>query len=354
MSATATARRWVFAGALVLAVLAALRLVVPVGSVPGRMLASVLDVGYASSVLRLTVPIAFAALGGIFAERAGVINIGIEGFLIVSALTTVIVARRLPWAGVTGPAALWLAFLVGVLVSVAVAAVFAVLVVRYRSNQVIAGLAVWLIALGLAPFITFTLFDSSSPTIDTFGTWSVPLLSELPVVGPVLFDASPTVYMLLVATPLAWYALRYTRLGRRIRACGENPKALATGGVSVSRVRYAGVLISGVLAGVGGAGFTVGQVGTFVAVGQTSINGRGFLGIVAYLFGNYNPFAAVGGAMLFAGFDSLQLRLQQIGALDIPAELFGILPFVVVLVTITLVRRTRVPAALGEPYEGEE
>jgi simple sugar transport system permease protein len=354
MSATQTARRWVFGAAAVLAVLAALRLAVPAESVPGRMLGAVLDVGYAGSVLRLTVPIAFAALGGIFAERAGIINIGIEGFLIVSALTSVIVARRLPWAGVTGPTALWLAFVAGVLVSVLVAGVFAVLTVRYRSNQVIAGLAVWLVALGLAPFITLTLFDSSSPTIGTLGTWPIPLLSQVPVVGPVLFDASPVVYMMLVATPLAWYALRYTRLGRRIRAAGENPKALDTAGVSVSRVRYAGVLISGVLAGIGGAGFTVGQLGTFVAVGQTSIGGRGFLGIVAYLFGNYNPFAAVGGAMLFAGFDSLQLRLQQIGALDVPSELFGILPFVVVLVTITLVRRTRVPSALGEPYDGEE
>jgi simple sugar transport system permease protein len=176
----------------------------------------------------------------------------------------------------------------------------------------------------------------------------------VPVVGPVLFDASPVVYMMLLATPLAWYALRYTRLGRRIRAAGENPKALDTAGVSVSRVRYAGVLVSGVLAGIGGAGFTVGQLGTFVAVGQTSIGGRGFLGIVAYLFGNYNPLAAVGGAALFAGFDSLQLRLQQIGALDVPSELFGALPFVVVLLTLALVKQTRIPAALGEYYDDEK
>lgn len=353
MSVAGTARRWTLGAAVALAALAALRLVVPPATVPGQIL-SIFDVGYATSVLRLAVPIAFAALGGIFAERAGIINIGIEGFLILAALSSVIAARRLPWVGIDGRTALWLAFLVGVLVSVLAAAVFAVLTVRYRSNQVIAGLAVWLVSLGLAPFVTQTIFDSSSPTIETLGAWEVPLLSQVPVVGPVLFDTSPVVYMMLVATPLAWYTLGYTRLGRRIRACGENPTALDTAGVSVSRVRYVGVLLSGVLAGIGGAGFTVGQLGTFVSIGQTSIGGRGFLGIVAYLFGNYNPFAAVGGAMLFAGFDSLQLRLQQIGALNVPSELFGILPFVVVLLTLALVKRTRIPSALGEPYDEEE
>jgi simple sugar transport system permease protein len=354
MSVARRARRWTVGAVAAVLGLFALQALVPADSVGGQVLARILDTGYASSVLRLTVPIGFAALGGIFAERAGIINIGIEGFLILAALSSVIAARRLPWAGVDGPAALWLAFLVGVLVSVLAAAVFAVLTVRYRSNQVIAGLAVWLVSLGLAPFVTLTIFESSSPTVDTLGTWTIPVLSELPGVGPVLFDASPVVYLLLVATPLCWYTLRYTRLGRRIRACGENPKALDTAGVSVSRVRYVGVLLSGVLAGIGGAGFTMGQLGTFVAVGQTSIGGRGFLGIVAYLFGNYNPLAAVGGAALFAGFDSLQLRLQQIGALDVPSELFGALPFVVVLLTLALVKQTRIPAALGEYYDDEK
>lgn len=353
MSLRRTVATWAVAAALVVVALFLARWVAPAGSIPERALDAVLTTGYASSVLRLTVPIAFAALGGLFAERSGVINIGIEGFLILAGLSSVIAVQRLPWVGIDGTAALWLAFLVGVLVSVLAALVFAVFAIRYKSDQVIAGLAVWLVALGLAPFVTLVLFDTSTTTVGTLGTWSVPALADLPVVGPVLFEASPVVYMLLVAAPVSWYVLRYTRFGRRVRASGENPTALDTAGVDVHRVRYAAVVLSGVLCGVGGAGFTL-QRGAFVAIGETSIGGRGFLGIVAYLFGNYNPLGALGGATLFASFDSLQLRLQQIQALNVPTELFGILPFVVVLVVLALIRRTRIPSAVGEPYDDEE
>jgi ABC-type uncharacterized transport system permease subunit len=258
-------------------------------------------------------------------------------------------------AGLGEGLSLWLAFFVGILASVVAAAVFAVFVIRYQSDQVIAGLAVWLISLGVAPFVSLVLFESvNSPSVGTFDSWSIPLLSGIPVLGPVLFDAPPMVYLMLVAAPLCWYTLRYTPLGRHIRACGENPRALDTAGVSVSRTRYIGVLLSGVLCGIGGAGFTLGQLGRFVGAGETSIGGRGFLGIVAYLFGNYNPIASLGGAMLFASFDSLQIRLQQIAELDVPQPLFRVLPFVVVILTLMFVGRTRIPAALGEHYDDEE
>jgi simple sugar transport system permease protein len=347
--------KWTLAVAVAIAALFVLRILAPTGSVPEQILDRILDTGYASSILRVSVPIAFAAFGGIFAEKSGIINIGIEGFLILSALSSIVAVQRFLSMGLGTTTSLWLAFLVGILVSVAASVVFAVFTIRYQSNQVIAGLAVWLIALGLAPFISLILFESvNSPSVDTFGTWTIPLLSDIPVFGPVFFDASPMVYLMLVTAPLAWYVLRSTRLGRRIRAAGENPRALDTAGVSVSRVRYIGVLLSGVLCGIGGAGFTLGQLGVFVGNLDTSIGGRGFLGIVAYLFGNYNPIASLGGAALFASFDSLQFRLQQISALDVPSQLFGILPYVVVLVTLTLIGSTRIPAALGEYYDDEE
>ncbi len=353
MSVRRTAAKWVGGAVLAVAVIALARALAPADSVPEQVLSSVLTTGYASSVLRLTVPIAFAALGGLFAERSGVINIGIEGFLILAGLSSVVALKRLPWVGVEGTTAVWLAFLVGVLVSVLAALVFAVFAIRYRSDQVIAGLAIWLVSLGLAPFVMLVLFETSTTTVDTLGTWTVPGLAALPVVGPVLFEASPVVYMLLVAAPVSWYVLRYTRFGRLVRASGENPQALDTAGVDVHRVRYTAVVLSGVLCGVGGAGFTL-QRGAFVAIGETSIGGRGFLGIVAYLFGNYNPLGALGGATLFAGFDSFQLRLQQIQALDVPTELFGALPFVVVLVTLALISRTRIPSAVGEHYDSDD
>jgi simple sugar transport system permease protein len=346
---------WLGGGIGVLAVLVLASVVVPPESTTGQVLDALLDTGYASAVLRVAVPIAFAAMGGIFAEKTGIINIGIEGFLILSALSSVVAVVRLTSAGVSPRVALWLGFVVGILVSVGAAWAFAVFVIRYQSNQVIAGLAVWLVALGVAPFVSLVLYQSvNSPSVGTFGTWEIPLLSEIPVVGPVLFDASPMVYLMLIAAPICWYTLRSTRLGRYIRACGENPRALDTAGVSVRRTRYIGVLISGVLCGIGGAGFTLGQLGRFVGTGETSIGGRGFLGIVAYLFGNYNPIYSLGGALLFGSFDALQFRLQQISALDIPRPIFRILPFVIVILVLMFVKRTRIPAALGEHYDDEE
>jgi len=352
---TRTVVRWIAGFTGLILVLLGARFLAPSGSVGEQVLDAVLDTGYASSVLRVAVPVAFAAMGGIFAEKAGVINIGIEGFLILSALSSVVTVARLTDAGISPKLALWGGFLAGILVSIGAAAVFGVFVIRFKSNQVIAGLAIWLISLGVAPFVSLVLFESvNSPSVGTFGEWELPLLSELPVLGPVLFDASPMVYLMLLTAPLCWYTLRSTRLGRYIRACGDNPRALDTAGVSVSRTRFKGILLSGVLCGIGGAGFTLGQLGRFVGSGETSIGGRGFLGIVAYLFGNYNPIVSVGGALLFASFDALQFRLQQIAALDVPQQLFQVLPFVVVILVLMFLGRTRIPAALGEHYDEDE
>ncbi|GAB7012930.1 ABC transporter permease [Halolamina salina] len=378
---------------------------------PAGELANVLDAGYAASALRLAVPIAFAALGGIFAERSGVINIGLEGLLIVGAFTGVAVAH---WtigeggvslgpgvvlllviavllavagamlgllgdslreiavrggggvlavavlAGLTvalvGPtlAATWIAFYVAVLVSGAFSLLFAVVTIEYRADQVIAGLAVWLIALGAAPFASNVIWGSvNSPGVDTLGTWTVPLLSELPAVGSVLFDAEPVVYFLLIATPLSWYVLTQTSFGYWVRASGENPKALDTAGVDVRRVRYAAVLISGVFSGIGGAGLSLGRVGNFVGSGTTMVDGRGWIGITAMLFGNYNPFGAFGASLLFAALDALQFRLQQLNY-AIPDSLIQTVPYITVIVVLALVGRTRTPDAAGEHYDADE
>ncbi|WP_053948169.1 ABC transporter permease [Halolamina sediminis] len=378
---------------------------------PAGELANVLDAGYAASALRLAVPIAFAALGGIFAERSGVINIGLEGLLIVGAFTGVavahwtigeggvslgpgvvlllVIAALLAVAGallgllgdslreiairggggvlavavlagltvlLAGPtlAATWIAFYVAVLVSGAFSLLFAVVTIEYRADQVIAGLAVWLIALGAAPFASNVIWGSvNSPGVDTLGTWTVPLLSQLPAVGSVLFDAEPVVYFLLVATPLSWYVLTQTSFGYWVRASGENPKALDTAGVDVRRVRYAAVLISGVFSGIGGAGLSLGRVGNFVGSGTTMVDGRGWIGITAMLFGNYNPFGAFGASLLFAALDALQFRLQQLNY-AIPDSLIQTVPYVTVIVVLALVGRTRTPDAAGEHYDSDE
>jgi simple sugar transport system permease protein len=329
--------------------LAALVLVVAAGLVaPDSIAGTLVDIlareGTLASALRLSVPIALAALGGIFSEKSGVINIGLEGLLIISAFAAIYVAD------VTG--GVWVGFAGGVVASVLLSLLFAVVVIEFRADQIIAGLAVWLIALGLAPFASQVIYGRpNSPSVSTPGTVTVPVLSELSVLGPfrALFDASPTVYLMFLAVGVSWYVLNRTRFGRWVRASGENPKALDTAGVSVSRVRYAAVLLSGLLAGMGGAALSL-DLGQFTGNGPTMVNGKGFIAIVAYLFGNYNPVGAFLSTLLFAGLDAMQtaLQLQNIG---VPNQLVRVIPFVMVIVVLALVGRTRIPEAAGEHYE---
>jgi simple sugar transport system permease protein len=310
-----------------------------------------------ASALRLSVPICFAALGGIFSEKSGVINIGLEGLLIISAFTA-IYAADLTGSTLQG-------YLLGVLSSVVLAAVFAVVVIEFRADQIIAGLAVWLIALGLAPFASKVVYggpntDSvATPPTVTDLTSGIPgvagvleTLSGIPFFGA-LFDASLSVYLMLIAVVVSWYALNRTTFGRWIRASGENPDALDTAGINVSRIRYAGVLVSGVFAGMGGAALSL-DLSQFTGNGPTMVNGKGFIAIVAYLFGNYNPVGAFLSTLLFAGLDALQnaLQLQNIG---VPNQLIRVTPFVTVIIVLAFVGRTRLPDAAGEHFEsGEE
>jgi len=314
----------------------------------------IVDTGYLSASLRLAVPIAFAALGGIFAEKSGVINIGLEGLLIISAFSGI--ASTYALAEPLGAMAPWVGFVIAVLSSVLFAWLFAVVTIEWEADQIIAGLAVWLIALGLAPFASRIIWGTvNSPSVQTLPNWSIPILADIPFVGPVLFQANPTVFMLLIAAPASWYVMNRTAFGRWIRASGENPQALDTAGINVSRVRYAGVLISGFLSGIGGGGLALGQVGQFIGSGQTMVAGRGWIGITAYLFGNYNPLGAFGASFLFAALDALQIRIQQLPGYDLPSSLVQVVPFVTVIVVLALVGHTRIPDAAGDHYEsGEE
>ncbi|UVE49594.1 ABC transporter permease [Haloferax larsenii] len=308
-----------------------------------------------SSALRLAVPITFAALGGIFAEKAGVINIGLEGLLIISAFTAVITTAVIgPGVTILGLPAIWVGFFAGVLASLVFSLIFAVVCIRFKADQIIAGLAVWLIALGLAPFAATVYYGgvNTDNVGTTLGTWTIPVLSDIPFFGA-LFDAGPAVYMMLVAVPASWFVLNRTAFGRHIRASGENPKALDTVGVDVSRVRYAGVLLSGFLSGIGGSALSLG-LGQFIGNNQTMVNGKGFIAIVAYLFGNYNPLGAFGASFLFAGLEAVQIRLQQVPGYAIPDSLIQTIPYITVIVILALVGRTRIPQAAGEHYDTGE
>ncbi|PSQ31037.1 ABC transporter permease [Halobacteriales archaeon SW_6_65_46] len=345
----------------------------------GVLLSTLVREPTAESALRLAVPITLAALGGIFAEKSGVINIGLEGLLIISAFVAV-------WmTDVTGNLLVGFAF--GVVASTLLTLLFAVVCIEFRADQIIAGLAIWLIALGLAPFMSQVIYGG--PNTESVGT--VPTLTKLfgflppagtlpqrlvaPTIGvgpidalsgvlasvltrpplylaDVLLDASLSVYLMGLMVLLSWLALYRTRFGRWVRASGENPKALDTAGVSVSRVRYQAVLLSGVLAGMGGSALAL-SIGQFTGNGPTMVNGKGFIAIVTYLFGNYNPVGAFLSSLLFAGLDAMQVGLQTAGT-GIPSSLVRVIPFVMVIIVLALVGRTRIPGAAGEHYESGE
>lgn len=317
----------------------------------GADIITALDASYVRSTLRFTVPIAFAGLGGIFAEKSGVINIGLEGLLIMGAFSAIAVAWYLGGRDLNS---LLLPFVVAVLITTVVAAGFAVVTIEFRADQIIAGLAVWLIALGFAPFASIVIWETTnSPSVGTFDRIAVPVLSELPYVGPALFDVELPIYLLYVALFLSWYLLTRTPFGNHIEASGEDPTTLDTVGVNVSRVRYAGVLLSGVYCGIGGAGLAL-TAGQFVGGGETMTGGRGFIGLTTYLIANYNPVGTALASLLFASLDALQLTLQRVGTVELSSALIETLPYVAVLVVLAFVGKTQMPAAAGEHYETED
>lgn len=344
-----TDRRVVAGGILGLVVLAGF-LATPFG----RDVRNLVTVGFFNTALELTVPIALTGIGGLYSEKSGVINIGVEGFLIAAAFSSVFVTGVT--AGSVGASnAVWLGLLGAVVVSILGSLLFGVITIRYKADQIIAGLAVWFVFLGLAPFLSRVYWGQiNSPTVATFDTVAIPVLSDIPILGSLLFTNYPTTYMMLLIVPIAWYVLKFTTFGMWVRASGEHPEALDTAGVSVNRVRYASVVISGALCGLGGAAMTLSTVGQFIGQGQTIVGGRGFIGIVAYLMGNYNPLGTFAAAGLFAGLDAMQVRLQQIG-LDIAPEIVGVFPHMSVIVVLVFFGYTRIPAHAGENYEsGEE
>lgn len=315
---------------------------------------TLLTVGTLQRTLKAATPIALAAIGGLYAEKSGVFNIGLEGFMIFGAL----IGATVPWFLSGGESIsqtdLWLGILAAVLVCSLLAVVFAILTIRYKANQIVAGLAVWFIGLGFGPFIATVIWGGvSSPPLPNISNVTVPVLSSIPVLGRLLFDSSPLILLTILLTAVTWVVLYRTRYGYWIQAAGENPAALDTAGISVNRVRYATVVFSGAMAGLAGATLSIGFGSGFTGTGATIVDGRGWIAIVAYLFGNYNPVGAFLASLLFGAMNMLQIQLQTIGV-SLPASITSLFPYVAVLVVLTVVGYTRMPAAVGESYETEE
>jgi general nucleoside transport system permease protein len=291
--------------------------------------------------LALAVPLIFGSLAGVLSERSGVVNIAIEGQLLAGAFTSALVASLTK--------SVWVGLLVAGIAGALVAAVLAVFAIKYLVDQIIVGVVLNVLVVGLTNFLFSTLMNDlvtfNSPP--RFDTWSVPLLSQIPVLGPVLFSQTPIVYLMYVAVAVVWTALFKTRWGLRVRAVGEYPKAADTVGIKVFRTRYISVIIGGALAGLGGAFFTLGQVGAF---GKEMTNGAGYIALAALIFGRWNPIYAAVAALLFGFSENLQFGLAIIGS-SVPSEFLLMLPYVLTVVAVAgLVGRVVAPAADGKPY----
>ena len=315
-------------------------------------LGRIFTVGFINRTLLAASPIALAAIGGLYAEKSGVFNIGLEGFMIFGAITA---AATMYAVGGTSPTQphIWLAIAIVVAFTMLLTVFYAVLLIRYKADQIVAGLAIWFMGLGFAPFAATLLWETvRSPGLASINHYAVPYLVEIPAVGPILFSQSPLVVLTLVLVIASWVFLYRTRYGYWIQAAGDNPKALDTAGVDVNRVRYATVIFSGAMAGLGGA-VLLAHAGNFIGTGDTMVDGRGWIAIVAYLFGNYNPIGAALAALLFGGLDMLQVQFQT-ADIAVSGRLMGLAPYVGVIIVLTVWGKTRMPSSVGEPYEKEE
>ncbi len=298
--------------------------------------------GLLAGGLSLAVPLVFGALAGVVGERVGVINVAIEGQLLFGAFTSAIVASltKNPWAGL----------LAAIVAGVLVALLLAVFAVKYFVNQVIVGVVLNVLVIGLTNFFYSQLLVPNATLLNTpprFAPWSVPLLSDIPLIGPMLFRQTPIVYVMYIAVAVVAFALYRTRWGLRVRAVGEHPQAADTVGINVNLTRFLNVLLAGGIAGFGGAFFTLGAVGAF---NKQMTAGAGYIALAAVIFGQWDPIKATLAALLFGFASNIQNTLGVIGS-PVPSEFMLMLPYVVTIFAVAgLVGRSRAPAADGQPY----
>jgi simple sugar transport system permease protein len=292
--------------------------------------------------LALAVPLIFGSLAGVLSERVGVVNIAIEGQLLAGAFVSALVASLSGnmFAGLLG----------AVIAGALVAWVLAVFAIKYVVDQIIVGVVLNVLVVGLTNFIFSTLMVENLPLYNQpprFDKILIPVLGQIPVLGPVLFNQTLIVYLMYVAVAAVYFALFKTRWGLRVRAVGEFPKAADTVGINVFRTRYVSVIIGGALAGLGGSFFTLGQVGAF---GKEMTNGAGYIALAALIFGRWNPIYAAFAALLFGFAENLQYGLAIIGS-SVPSEFLLMLPYALTVVAVAgLVGKVTGPAASGKAY----
>lgn len=306
----------------------------------GMLAQLLLSVDFLTSAIRFSTPLLGASLGEIISERAGVVNIGLEGMMLCGALAGVLGSyySGSPWAGVVA------ALVAGSLVAL----VHAFFSITLAVNQVVVGMAINIGSLGLTTFVARMVFGITQQVrVTSLDPVKIPLLGDVPVVGQVLFNQSMLVYLIYLLVPIVAFLLMRTEAGLKLRAVGEHPEAAASVGISVVRVRYIAVLICGALTGLAGSFFSLVQLSAFVE-GMTG--GRGYIALAVVIVGKWTPWRAALAALLFGALDAIALRAQAL-AINVPYHLLLALPYLVTLLVYAgLVGQARSPAALAQAY----
>ncbi|EFR31948.1 ABC transporter permease [Eremococcus coleocola] len=304
-----------------------------------------------SSTLVYSAPLIFTALGGVFSERSGTVNVGLEGIMVMGAFSSIVF--NLFYSAAGHPYGHWLGLIIAGLVGVAFASIHALATVYLRADHVISGTVLNLIAPSLAVFITRELFEGKGQTdfvSHSFGYYNFPVLSKIPVIGEIFFTStSVPAYLAIVLAIICYFILFKTRFGLRLRSVGEHPQAADTLGINVYRLRFIGILISGFLGGIGGGVLAQSISLNFSA---STIAGQGFMAMAAMIFGKWNPIGAMGAALFFGFAQSLSVIGSQIPLIaGIPSVYLQIAPYVVtIIVLVSFVRQSAGPAANGTTY----
>lgn len=304
--------------------------------------ASIPVYGLLFGTVALSAPLIFGAMGGVISERSGVVNIAIEGQMLAGAFVSALVATITgnPFIGLLG------AMVAGMLVSFVLAA-FAI---KYLVDQIIVGVVLNVLVTGLTSFLYSTVLTANPETLNSpprFKPFDIPVLSEIPIIGPLLFQQTIIIYIMYITVAVIWFALFRTRWGLRVRAVGEHPKAADTVGINVGRTRFWNVSLAGAVAGLGGAYFTLGSVGAF---NKEMTAGAGFIALAAVIFGQWDPIKATLAALLFGFATNLQNVLGIIGS-PVPSEFMLMLPYVITILAVAgFVGKSKAPAADGKPY----
>jgi len=300
--------------------------------------------GMLSSAVLLAVPITLGAFSGILSERAGVVNIAIEGMMLMGSMVGALVGS------LAGNA--WVGLLGAIFSAILLAAIHAVLSIKYKINQVISGTVINIFSTGLTSFLSqkFLQANQALNSPPMFTRIPLPGLARIPVIGPIFFNTNLFVYLMFLFLIVIQVALFSTRWGLRLRSVGEHPKAADTLGINVIKTRYMAVLLSGLVAGIAGAFFTLGSVGRFDE-GMTA--GKGFIGLAAMIFGNWSPIGAMGAGLLFGFADAIGSKLSLLGS-AIPPQFMAMAPYLITMIILAgFIGKGHAPAASGEPYEKE-